>query len=427
MTASADRMSPASIEVIDVIANVRVVDLETGAATDPSDVWLSGGRIDKIVGSGLIPLPDSVFDAGGRYLVPGLIDSHVHLVMNTRGDPMADYLASTDEEKLQQVVSNARAALLSGITTVRDCGTARHLLKAIVQTTEGLPDVATILHVGAPICSPGGHGHVFGGEVRTRQEVEALVTEQRNAGATWVKVMVSGGGMTPGTKPGRLEFDPVLLCHTVDIATDYGMRVAAHCHATAAMDASIDAGVHMIEHASMLDADEQPAPDRELLRKAVDAGVSVGPTVVVARIVADRLRASGDLVNSNDTNAIKRLDARFTNLAEFFEAGVQVIGGTDAGPKHVGFDLMPVELEIYVEAGMSPLQALRSATCESADALGIGADAGRLRPGAWADAILAEANPAEDISTLRSPVAVLKRGCVVVDHALERTASEPAL
>ncbi|WP_327579060.1 amidohydrolase family protein [Streptomyces sp. NBC_00145] len=385
-----------------------MVDLDTGRTSQPSDVWLLDGRVERLVGTATTPRSGNVLDVGGRFVIPGLIDTHMHLAMDTRDDPMSTYERSTDGEILRQVVVNARTALRAGVTCVRDCGTPRRLLARIKQTTDALPDMPTIVHVGAPICRPGGHGHLFGGEVRERSDIETIVAEQRANGASWVKVMVSGGGMTAGTRPGAVELDPALLADTVAIAKHHGMLVAAHCHASAAMAASIDAGVHTVEHASMLDGHDQTRPDRDLLRRAADVGVCIGPTVVAARIVANNLRAGRNRTNPDDRNAIQRLEARFTNLAEFLHADVPIIAGTDAGPAHVGFDLLPSELELYVEAGMSTRQALRSATCDAADRLGVGSDIGHLRPGWRADLVVTEADPLKDITTLRAPHAVVK-------------------
>lgn len=399
---------------VTVLLNARVVDPESGTSGSLSDVWLQAGQISRIVPAGSEPGTGSVLDLKGKFVAPGLMDAHVHLAFDGGDDPKGTYQRSSDDEIVAQVVANARIALRAGITTVRDCGTPRHLLAPMRAALGMVSDVATVVHCGAPICRVGGHGHDMGGEVRTRHDVEAIIAEQHAAGATWIKVMASGGGFTPGTSPSVFEFDPTLLREAVVIAGSYGMRTAAHAHASSSMAACIEAGVHSLEHASMLGPDEQCAPDRELLRRAADAGIHIVPTVVVADIVSRQLREGHQVLsNPQDRNVVARLESRFTNVTEFLHSGVSIVAGTDAGPAHVTFDLIARELERYVDAGLAAQHALQSATCEAADMLGLEAQAGRIRPGLWADLIVTAADPMQDISTLATPLGVLKRGLLI--------------
>lgn len=111
---------------------------------------------------------------------------------------------------------------------------------------------------------------------------------------------------------------------------------------------------------------------------------------------------------------VARLESRFTNVTEFLRSGVSIVAGTDAGPAHVTFDLLARELERYVDAGLAAQHALKSATCEAADMLGMESQVGRIRPGLWADLIVTAADPPmQDISTLATPLGVLKRGLLI--------------
>ncbi|BCW46702.1 amidohydrolase family protein [Arthrobacter sp. StoSoilB5] len=399
---------------VTVLLNARVVDPESGTSGSLSDVWLQAGQISRITHAGSEPGMGSVLDLKGSFVVPGLMDAHVHLAFDGGDDPKGTYQSSSDDEIIAQVVANARIALRAGTTTVRDCGTPRHLLAPMRAALGMVSDVATVVHCGAPICRVGGHGHDMGGEVRTRHDIETIIAEQHAAGATWIKLMASGGGLTPGTSPSVFEFDPTLLREAVVIAGSYGMRTAAHAHASSSMAACIEAGVHSLEHASMLGPDEQCVPDRELLRRAADAGIPVVPTVISADIVSRQLREGHQVLsNPKDRNVVARLESRFSNVTEFLHSGVSIVAGTDAGPAHVTFDLIARELERYVDAGLAAQHALKSATCEAADMLGVEKEAGRIRPGLWADLIVTEADPLQDITTLAMPVGVLKRGRLI--------------
>ncbi|AFR28951.1 amidohydrolase family protein [Arthrobacter sp. Rue61a] len=416
-----DRPQPYSVsraartgDDVTVLLNARVVDPESGTSGSLSDVWLQAGQISHIAPAGSEPGTGSVLDLKGTFLAPGLMDAHVHLAFDGGDDPKGTYQGSSDEEIVAEVVSNARIALRAGITTVRDCGTPRHLLAPMRAALGMVSDVATVIHCGAPICRVGGHGHDMGGEIRTRHDVETIIAEQHAAGATWIKLMASGGGFTPGTSPSVFEFDPILLREAVVIAGSYGMRTAAHAHASSSMAACIEAGVDSLEHASMLGPDEQCAPDRELLRRAADAGIHIVPTVIAADIVSRQLREGHQVLsNAQDRNVVARLESRFTNVTEFLHSGVSIVAGTDAGPAHVTFDLLARELERYVDAGLAAQHALKSATCEAADMLGVETQAGRIRPGLWADLIVTAADPIQDISTLAMPLGVLKRGRLI--------------
>ncbi|WP_454811483.1 amidohydrolase family protein [Paenarthrobacter nitroguajacolicus] len=417
----ADRPVPYSVsraartgDDVTVLLNARVVDPESGTSSSLSDVWLKAGQISRIVPAGSEPGTGSVMDLKGRFVAPGLMDAHVHLAFDGGADPKGTYQGSSDAEIVAQVVANARIALRAGITTVRDCGTPRHLLAPMRAALGMVSDVATVVHCGAPICRVGGHGHDMNGEVRTREDIEAIIAEQHAAGATWIKLMASGGGFTPGTSPSVFEFDPVLLREAVVIAGSYGMRTAAHAHASSSMAACIEARVHSLEHASMLGPDEQCAPDRELLRRAADAGIHIVPTVISADIVSRQLREGHPVLsNPQDRNVVARLESRFTNVTEFLRSGVSIVAGTDAGPAHVTFDLLARELERYVDAGLAAQHALKSATCEAADMLGMETQVGRIRPGLWADLIVTAEDPMQDISTLATPLGVLKRGLLI--------------
>lgn len=417
----ADRPVPYSVsraartgDDVTVLLNARVVDPESSTSGSPSDVWLKAGQISRIVPAGSEPGTGSVLDLKGRFVAPGLMDAHVHLAFDGGDDPKGTYQGSSDDEIVAQVVANARIALRAGITTVRDCGTPRHLLAPMRAALGMVSDVATVVHCGAPICRVGGHGHDMNGEVRTREDIEAIIAEQHAAGATWIKLMASGGGFTPGTSPSVFEFDPVLLREAVVIAGSYGMRTAAHAHASSSMAACIEAGVHSLEHASMLGPDEQCVPDRELLRRAADAGIHIVPTVVSADIVSRQLRGGHPVLsNPQDRNVVARLESRFTNVTEFLRSGVSIVAGTDAGPAHVTFDLLARELARYVDAGLAAQHALKSATCEAADMLGMETQVGRIRPGLWADLIVTAEDPMQDISTLATPLGVLRRGLLI--------------
>src|SRR5262245_39354930 len=228
------------------IREVRVVDVARGVAGPPTAVRIADGSIEAI-GSGAAGVVDA-HDGRGQFLAPGLIDAHVHLVWRGDADPVASYHAMSFDERLVTARSNAEAALVAGITTVRDLGGPLELIAAAA-TWAGTADVVAS---GPPITRPEGHLAIFGGACRTPDDARTVVRAAATAGARAIKVVLSGGGMTPGSRPAIVELPVDVARAAVDEAHASGLLVAAHCHATGAIELALEVGVDTIEHASFL-------------------------------------------------------------------------------------------------------------------------------------------------------------------------------
>jgi imidazolonepropionase-like amidohydrolase len=393
------------------LCDARVVDTAAGTASGPRTVVLRDGRIHAIVESA--KGPGERVDARGLYLCPGLIDSHTHLFLDGGEDPLRSFLAADPEERLRTAAANARTALRAGILHVRDCGGPCELVFRFQQlAAAGELEAPHILCCGSPLMRPGGHCSFFGGEVRNRGEVRMLIERQLKQGAAFVKLIASGGGLTPGTHPGEPDLPLELMREAVSVAHANGVKVAAHCHATGSIQRAIEAGIDFIEHASFVSAGGRHQFDEELAARMREAGVIAGPTITGARRTASRFRQSGRWQNSADAATLERLEGRLVNTAHFHRLGVSLIAGTDCGITCTPFDSLPEELAAYCQAGLSKAQALRTATCDSARMLGL-AETGEIRPGWHADLILLSSNPLDDLDTLRRPVAVIKRGRLI--------------
>ena len=399
------------------IVGARVVDVDSGRLGEPSTIAIEGERIAAIEPVGgaepfgdrepFAELEPSAVDGRGLFLLPGLIDAHVHAVWAGGPDPVGAY-RSMDRDELVHVASeNAQVALGVGITTVRDLGGPLDVLDEVGWTSNG----ADIVYAGAPITRVGGHIGLFGGEVATVDQARAVAERQLDAGARAVKVVVSGGGLTPGTRPSEAELPIEVVRAVVEVARAHGIAVAAHCHATAAMRIALEAGVSTIEHASFLDPDGTVRFDPELALELRDRGVAVVPTAAGALRSAARYRVAG-AHNPADTNAIARLEARRTIADQLHALGVQIVAGTDAGVTGTPFDSLHEELALYVDVGFTPADAIRAATAAAATYLGLD-DRGAVTVGKRADLVLLDANPFEDIAVLRSPVAIFAAGRVV--------------
>jgi imidazolonepropionase-like amidohydrolase len=397
-----------------LISRAKVVDAERNLVSTEQNIEIDGGRISTAVrdrrGWAL------EIDASGCYVCPGLIDSHVHLFLDGGAQPRHTFFESTDEAKLHTARANLLLALSAGITTVRDCGGPAALVFRVQRAVErGDLSGPRILAAGAPITRPKGHCHFFGIEVTSPQEIFRAVEQQARDGAAFVKLIASGGGLTPGTRPEEADLPLEIMCAATHVAHVNGMHVAAHCHAVESIVRAIEAGVDTIEHASFTGPAGMPQFDKEIASRIKGKGIVVGPTTISGIRIAQAIRASDSFNGSS--HAVARLEARRHHLAKFCEAGVSFIAGTDCGVTNTPFDSLPDELDEYVQAGLSPADALRTATSASARYLGLPL-LGQVKQGFIADLLLLPGNPLTDLRHLRNPLLVMKEGEVVLDRRM---------
>jgi imidazolonepropionase-like amidohydrolase len=288
----------------------------------------------------------------------GLVDAHVHLFLDAGETPRETYLAAGPYERVATALANAERALEAGITTLIDLGAAVSDIEGYRAAAANHPRrLPRVVWAGPPITRRGGHCHFWGGEVASEAEVAAAIEARERAGAALVKVMVSGGGLTPGTDPATAEFPAPMLRLAVRLAHERWLPVAAHAHASSAMRLAVEAGVDRIEHASFLDRDGRARFDTGLAAEMAARGIAASPTAIGAVRTAERLRAGGALANPGDVHAIERLEARRAFIGRWLEAGVRIVPGSDAGVIDTPHDALIDELELYVAAGLTRHQA----------------------------------------------------------------------
>jgi imidazolonepropionase-like amidohydrolase len=269
-----------------------------------------------------------------------------------------------------------------------------------------------VLAAGAPMTRPKGHCHFFGIEVTTPEEAVRAIEKQARDGAAFVKLIASGGGLTPGTRPEEADLSIEIMHAAVHAAHANGMHVAAHCHATESILRALEAGVDTIEHASFTGLDGMPQFDKQIAARIKGQGIVVGPTAISGVRIAQAIRASGGHIPS-----VARLEARRHHLTGFCEAGGNLIAGTDCGVTNTPFDSLTDELDEYVHAGLSRGDAVRSATSASARYLG-SPRLGQVKRGFTADLLLLNGNPLEDLRYLRKPALVMKEGAILIDRRM---------
>lgn len=397
------------------ISNVTIVDVSGGITHPGRNVSVSGGVITDVDAAGGAWLSDagSMIDGTGRFLCPGLIDAHVHFFLDSSASPRQNFVAASEQELWEVAVHNAGVALAAGITTTRDLAAPAELVFRLRREIEAGRVVGPhVVCCGYALMRPGGHCHWLGGiEVASKEEVHAAVERQLAQGGDYVKLMASGGGLTPGTRPHEADLPLDLMREAVEVAEANSTYVTAHCHATESIERAIQAGLPMIEHATFAEPPGLYRYDPEIAERIRDAGIVVGPTVFCALQNAEKFEQQGKTYNPDDVGAVARLRGRLTNTGLFHRLGVPQIAGTDCGVIDTGFDALVDEILIYVQAGMSNAEALRSATSLSAEYLRLG-HVGQVVPGQRADLVLIDDNPLVDLENLRAPRLVIKAGKV---------------
>jgi len=345
-------------------------------------------------------------------LLPGLIDAHVHLVSTAARAGEPGSLEASGRATADEVDSVIRQSLASqaaaGVTTVRDLGDVD--FRALGH--RDLPGLPRVVASGPPLTIAGGHCHFLGGVVDGDGSVERAIAERVERGVDVVKVMASGGMLTPGTDVTAPQFDDGTLREIVERSHAAGLRVLAHTHAQAAAWQAVAAGVDGLEHFTCLTAHGPETPD-DLLEEIARRGIDVCPTYGF-----DESRMPPpELMPPNITAMLDKLGLRFLDFARSRRAqalrirdhGIRLVSGLDAGAaptKRHGFLWLAVtEL---VEGGFTIEEAVATATSVGADACGV--PAGRLRAGLSADLLVLDGDLQADPTALGRPAAVVLRG-----------------
>lgn len=384
-----------------------VFDSESRSFAEGLDVLCQHGRIVRVGRDLSAPEGVAVLDCTGRYLVPGLIDCHVHLTSS--GDPNELNVAAGAPLPIRawKAEAFARATLEAGFTTVRDLGAADrlnvHLARAV---DEGIIEGPKVVAAGLGVTMTGGHGHGFiAREADGPDEVRKAVREQLKAGARAIKLFASGGVMTPGVDPRSPSLSEAELAAGVEEAHKAFRPVAAHAQSTEGIKNAIRAGVDSIEHGVWL--------DDEAIELMVERGTYLVATLTAPWHIAKRGADAGIPPFMID-KAEQVLSDHIESFKRAMRAGVLLAMGTDQGTPLNRPGENAQEILRMAEHGLSPERALLAATAWAADLLRI--EAGRLAPGREADVLVLRRDPIADLATLANKdefAAIIQGGRVV--------------
>jgi imidazolonepropionase-like amidohydrolase len=351
-------------------------------------------------------LPDGsdrieALDFPGATLLPGLVDAHVHLVVSG-GPDLAAGVPGTEAERMLAAVVNARRQLEAGVTLVRDLGSpgAEAVLVGRAVEAGDVPGPRVVAS-GPAVTMTGGHIPYLGRVTDGVEAMRAAVRANLALGARCIKVVATGGVLTPGVDPREPAYTQPELDALVDEAHRLGLTVAAHAIGEGGVVAALRAGADSIEHGMFLD------------QRAIDLFLETG-----ARLSATFLAPHGILAGPSVPGWIKdrarpAAEAQARSFRAAVSAGVHAVAGTDAGTPDNPHGGIAREVAFMAEAGLDALLAVKAATGEAADLLGV-PDRGVLRQDAAADVLVADGDVAADLGALQRPLAVFQDGRRVV-------------
>jgi imidazolonepropionase-like amidohydrolase len=334
-------------------------------------------------------------DYMGSTIMPGLIDSHVHLGFDGGPHPVARMRSEADEQQLVLMLHSARELLGVGVTTARDLG-ARAYLDVVVRDAiaAGLARGPRMVVAARPITVTGGHCWFMGGEADGDDELRRMVRTHHKRGADLIKVMSTGGFMTTGSAPWYAQFTRAQLAVIVEEAGRVGKPVAAHAHGIEGIHRAVEAGVTTLEHCSFVTETNERRFDEPLAASIAERGIFVCPTINVNAPYVSKL--TGIVAGAH--------------VKAMHDMGVRIIAGTDAGIDNTPHHQYVGALEYLVTLGFRPADVLAMATTEAAAALRVDAITGRLAAGFDADLIVVDGDPGTDIAVLGKLQRVIARG-----------------
>ena len=378
---------------------------------------LEGDSIRRIGTSETIQAPEGAsvreLDYGDATILPGLVDSHVHLIGIGDGRAGDELVTLPDEVLTVQAAQNVRRHLYSGVTTVRDCGAKNRTTFALRQAVEmGILPSPRLVLAGRPVAIIGGHLSYFGIQATGEDECRAAVRQLIKEGADFIKITATGGS-TRTSHPLRPSFDVDELSAICEEAHKFGRHAAAHCASSQGMSNVLDAGIDTIIHGVHKDPDGSDTYRPDISERIAESGVFVNPTLGGAVTSIRRFEDMGSLSAEQQAEldaARTASEVRMDQFARMRDAGVVMSAGSDSAWGHYQMGDFQTEIEAHAMAGMSNMEAIVSATRDAARSCWVADQVGTLEPGKQADVLVVNGNPLEDLSDLRSVADIFLAG-----------------
>jgi imidazolonepropionase-like amidohydrolase len=410
--------APVSAQALTAIKAGQLVDVERGEVR-ANQVILIRGEVIEAVQPASAPIPKgvTVIDLSAYMVTPGLIDCHTHLIGSDQSADVTAPLTRSAADDALMGVKNARATLLAGFTTVRDVGTYRAFVDVSLRNAinAGVVPGPRMKVAGAYVTVSSGGGEVTGlapdvilppdmrrGVANSADEVRQRVRELLNGGADFIKIIATGAVLAPGTEPGAPEYTEEEIRSAVQEAANYGTFVAAHAHGAEGIKRAVRAGVRSIEHGSLAD-DEALALMKER-----------GTWLVADIWNGDFIDSVGIRDHWSDEILRKNRETTETQRVAFRKAvalGINLAYGTDSGVYPHGLNAL--QLPYMVRYGLTPMQAIQSATIGAARMMDWDRQIGSIAPGKFADLIAVKGDGLGDLRRFQAVDFVMKGGVVI--------------
>jgi imidazolonepropionase-like amidohydrolase len=394
----------------------KLIDVEAGRPLSGKCITVKGERIEAVRPCAKPPKGATVIDWRSYTVMPGLIDLHTHLADVSQDADIARPIKTGPAETAFIGAYNASLTLMAGFTTVRDVGTFRAFsdVKLRDAIAKGLVPGPRMAVAGAYLTIPGGGGEINGlpagtvppemrfGVVRTPEEAAAKAKALFDGGADFLKLIATGAVLAIGTEPGTPELTEAQMRAAVDVATARGSYPTAHAHGAEGIKTAIRAGARSIEHASLIDDEGLAMAKARGVWLVMDIfnGDYIEEVGTKEKWPAEYLR------KNRETTDVQR-----AGFAKAVKLGVKLAFGTDSGVYPHGINGR--QFAYMVRYGMTPMQAIQSATIEPARLMMKTADIGSIEPGRYADLIAVKGNPLSNIRLLETVSGVMKGGVIV--------------
>jgi imidazolonepropionase-like amidohydrolase len=402
-----------------VIKAGYLFDSESGKFVKNQMITIEEGKIKNVEKISSSIHADKIIDLSDYWVMPGFMDLHVHLEGQSSPSSYLDRFRNNDADRAYDAAVYAKRTLLAGFTTVRDLGGSgvnTSLSKAIAM---GKVEGPTVFSAGKSIATTGGHADptngyrkdlmgdpgADAGVVNSREEARKAVRQRYKNGAQVIKITATGGVLSLAKSGMAPQFTMDELAGIVEAANDLGMITAAHAHGAEGMKRAVLAGITSIEHGSLM--------TEEVMDLMVEKGTYYVPTLLAGVFTMEKAEIKGyypDIV----VPKAKKIGARMKEtFGKAYAKGVKIAFGTDSGVSPHGENAK--EFQYMVEAGMTPSDALKSATLNAATLLQIEDELGIIKEGYYADIVAVKKDPIKDIKILQDVSFVMKEGVVYKD------------
>ena len=396
----------------------HLIDCTSKKVKSEQTVIIKDGLIESVNDGYAIPRGGEykIIDLKDKYVMPGFMDMHVHIEHESNPKRYEQKFRQDPADVALQATQYCKRTLLAGFTTVRDLGGSGVNVSLQRAIARGFIDGPRIYTAEKSIATTGGHADPTNGVrsnlkgdpgpkegvINSVEDAKKAVRQRYKNGADVIKITATGGVLSVAKDGSGPQFTLEEVKAIVDAANDYGMVTAAHAHGKEGMKRAVLGGIHSIEHGTMM--------DEEIMDLMIEKGTYYVPTISAGNFVAEKAKIKGFYPEVIVPKAMAIGSQIQKTFAKAHKHGVKIAFGTDSGVSYHGDNAK--EFELMANAGMSPIDAILSATVNTADLLRISDEAGTIESGKWADIVAVDDNPLKDISILQNITFVMKNGVV---------------